>query len=202
VSEPRTSSIRRPALRPAGRGAARPATPSRARPARARAQARRVGGRARASKAGAARGTKGSKRDLTRSIRQSRRITTGRKATVALVVGSFVAIAAIAAALFVLPVRTWFEQNDDLDRRTNEVAELERVNTELQADVDRLKTDDGIREAAREELGYVSAGEQRQSVLPAPDLPTPLPQGWPYDLVAEIIAVRAAPPPAPTTIAP
>jgi cell division protein FtsB len=204
VSEQRTSSVRRPPARPSSRSSSRgSARTAAARTTTARPPQRRVTGRAARPTATRPKRSSPPKSDLTRSIRPSRRITTGRAATVALVVGSLLALAAIAAALFVLPVRTWFEQNDDLEQRANEVAELDRVNTELQAEVDRLTTDDGIREAAREELGYVTAGETRQSVLPLPDLPAQLPAGWPYDLVTEMIAVRAAPPPpVPATDAP
>ena len=99
---------------------------------------------------------------------------------------------AIAAALFLLPVQTYFGQNDVLARRQEQLDQLDAVNADLQREVDRLATDDGIREAAREEIGYVEAGEVRQSVLEFPDLPTDLPDGWPYDLVTAIIAVRTA----------
>ena len=57
-------------------------------------------------------------------------------------------------------------------------------------------TPDGIKEAARQEVGYVGIGEQRISVLSTPDAPVTLPTGWPYDAIAQIIAVRAAPAPA------
>ena len=38
------------------------------------------------------------------------------------------------------------------------------------AEVQRLRTDDGIREAARDELGYVADGEDRETVMDAPPL--------------------------------
>ena len=79
-----------------------------------------------------------------------------------------------------------------LAKRREQLDQLDAVNVDLQREVDRLATDDGIREAAREEIGYVEVGEVRQSVLEFPDLPTDLPAGWPYDLVTAIIAVRTA----------
>jgi hypothetical protein len=97
---------------------------------------------------------------------------------------------AIAAALFGLPVRTWFEQDHDLRHLDTELAELQSVNAELQRDVDRLNSDGGTREAIREELGYVDGGERRQTALALPDLPTNFPDGWPYRAVEQIIAVR------------
>ena len=65
--------------------------------------------------------------------------------------------------------------------------------------VNRLKTDDGVREAAREEIGFVLIGEERTSVLPTPPLPTELPDGWPYNVVNEIFAARSAGPAPATT---
>jgi Tfp pilus assembly protein PilN len=106
---------------------------------------------------------------------------------------------ALAAALFVLPVQTYVNQDDRLEQRSGQLSQLETVNDDLRAEVDRLRTDDGIREAAREELGMVEAGERRRSMLDLPDVPTQLPAGWPYDLVSGIAAIRRNPPPPPTS---
>ncbi len=102
---------------------------------------------------------------------------------------------ALAAALFVLPVQTYLGQNDRLDQRRDQLAQLEQVNDDLRIEVDRLRTDDGVREAARVELGMVEAGERRQSILALPDVPTQLPSGWPYSLVSGITEIRRNPPP-------
>ena len=108
-----------------------------------------------------------------------------------------VAIAgALAAALFVLPVQTYFGQDARLEQRRGQLAQLEQVNDDLRVEVDRLRTDDGVREAARVELGMVEAGERRQSILALPDVPTDLPDGWPYSLVSGIAELRRNPPPA------
>jgi hypothetical protein len=101
-----------------------------------------------------------------------------------------VIVGAIATALFGLPVRTWFEQDRELKRLTAERAELDSVNADLQREVDRLDTDAGIKEAAREELGYADPGQARLTMLDLPELPTNLPNGWPYSTVERIIAVR------------
>lgn len=110
--------------------------------------------------------------------------------------------AAIGAAVFVLPIGTWRDQGDDLERRQAQLDELQRVNNELEAEVIRLETPDGIREAAREDYGYVEIGEERASILPLPPLSTDLPDGWPYNIVNQIIDIRLAPPPAPPTTIP
>ena len=47
------------------------------------------------------------------------------------------------------------------------------------------------KEAAREEIGYVQRGEIRShACCPPPPAPITMPSGWPYDAVAQIIAVR------------
>lgn len=108
-------------------------------------------------------------------------------------------IGAAAAAVFVLPISTWRDQDLDLVAREAQLEELTRVNSELQREVDRLMTDDGIREAARQDYGYVEQGERRMSILPFPELTLDvLPRGWPYNPVLQIVdAASAGPRPAP-----
>lgn len=139
--------------------------------------------------------------DVTRPIAIDRRLTKQRRTTVMLTFVALGIAGALAAALFVLPVQTYFDQDDRLAQRRDQLAQLESVNADLRVEVERLRTDDGVREAAREELGMVEAGERRQSVLALPDVPTVLPDGWPYSLVSGIATLRRNPPP-PPTIAP
>lgn len=100
-------------------------------------------------------------------------------------------VVAFAAALFVLPVKAWSRQGDELAEREHELQVLTEANDALTVEVNRLQTPAGIAEAARAELGYVGEGEQRVSVLPAPQAPLTLPTGWPYDAVTQIIGARA-----------
>jgi hypothetical protein len=99
---------------------------------------------------------------------------------------------ALGAALFAIPIRNYFAQDATLAQRASQLERLEAVNADLEAEVARLRTADGVREAAREELGYVEAGEQRTSVVDAGVVPTALPDGWPYSLVTKIVDVRRA----------
>jgi cell division protein FtsB len=132
--------------------------------------------------------------DFTRPIPVEKRIF--RRPRVALFGGVFglLVITMIAAAVFVLPIGTWFDQTEALDQRQAELDELQRVNGQLAGEVERLKTDDGIREAAREEIGFVEDGDQRSTILPLPALPRELPPGWPYNVVTQIFAARTAGP--------
>ncbi len=137
--------------------------------------------------------------DITRPVQIDRRITKqGRSTTVLLGVAALAIAGALAAALFVLPVQTYLGQDQRLEQRSDQLAQLEAVNADLRAEVDRLRTDDGVREAAREELGFVEAGERRESILDLPPVPTDLPDGWPYSLVEQIVELRRNPPAPPT----
>ena len=120
----------------------------------------------------------------------------------ALALAALMVAGALAAAIFVLPVKTMFDQEDQIAERTDQLAELQAVNNELRGEVGRLKTDDGIKEAAREQLGFVEPGEIRQSILDLPPVPTDLPDGWPYSVITGIVAVRTNPPAPSATSAP
>ncbi|CAB4865160.1 unannotated protein [freshwater metagenome] len=101
-------------------------------------------------------------------------------------------VVAIGAALFVLPIKSWMHQRDQLATRAGELVTLDAANNQLQTEVNRLQTPGGIKEAAREEIDYVEKGEQRITVLPVGPASTNLPAGWPYDLVTTIVAIRQA----------
>jgi cell division protein FtsB len=128
--------------------------------------------------------------DFTRPIPADKRIS--RRPRVALFTGIFALgiIAVIALAVFVLPIGTWRAQSSELEQRQTQLDELRRVNNELEAETIRLETPDGVREAAREDYGFVESDENRSTVLPFPALPTDLPAGWPYNVVTQIIAAR------------
>lgn len=129
--------------------------------------------------------------DLTRPIAREQRIAPNRRPAIVFGVVAVLVAGAIGAALFGLPVRTWFDQDDELRQLDNELSEVQAVNAELQNEVDRLMTDDGLIEAAREELGLIEAGEERQTVAGWPLLPTDFPDGWPYAAAEQIMTIRA-----------
>jgi len=135
--------------------------------------------------------------DFTRPIPVDKRISRRPKVALFAGLGVLAIVAVLGAAIFILPIGTWRDQDVDLTQRQAELDELEKVNGQLTAEVDRLQTDDGIREAAREEIGFVEQGERRSTILPLPPLPTDLPDGWPYSVVTGILAARQAGP-APT----
>ena len=134
--------------------------------------------------------------DLTRPIAREQRIAKNRRPALLLgTVGIIVAVA-IGAALFVLPVKTWLAQDEKIDALRTQVEATESVNGDLQQEVNELQTDEGIRAAAREQLGYQQANERRETIVGMPDVPTDLPDGWPYGPIEQIINLRAGAVPA------
>jgi cell division protein FtsB len=131
--------------------------------------------------------------DLTRPIPRSAQIV--RRSPSRWILGTIAVLIALAlaAAVFVLPVRAWMNQRQELGDRREQLDVLDETNNRLQAEVDRLQTPEGISEAARSELGYIAPGERRLSLTELPGTSTDLPPGWPYDVVESIVAVRAAP---------
>lgn len=130
--------------------------------------------------------------DLTRPVAKAQRITKNRRPAVLLGAVGLVVAGTIGAALFGLPVRTWFAQDTELARLQSQRAELDAVNDELQQEVATLQTDAGVIAAARETLGYQQANERRQTIIGLPPLPSDLPDGWPYGPAEQIIALRTA----------
>ena len=137
--------------------------------------------------------------DITRPVVRDRRLATRRRSTVLFAVAALGISGALALALFGLPVRTYFDQDTQIEQRADQLAEITAVVDDLRSEVARLQTEDGVREAARAELGFVEAGERRQTVLDPVAVPTDLPEGWPYDLVENIVDLRRNPPPPPPT---
>ena len=132
---------------------------------------------------------------LTKAIPADKRLVKGRGKRIVFALAALVIAAALVASLFVLPVKSWLKQRHDLAHKQEQLAVLNDANAQLAADINRLQTADGVKEAARQEVGYVGLGEERISVLSTANAPLTLPSGWPYDTITQIIAVRAAPAP-------
>lgn len=103
---------------------------------------------------------------------------------------ALLAVVAITITFLVVPVRTWLSQRDLLDARSSQYAAYEEVNDALQDEVDALRTAEGVRQAVREQLGYLLPNERRVPLLEMPNAPVMLPDRWPYTLVANIVSLR------------
>jgi len=101
-----------------------------------------------------------------------------------------IAIVAMMLALFVLPVRTWINQRQLLTARQTEYAAYEDTIEALQDQVSYLKTDAGLQEAIRTQLGYLHPNEKRTPLMDLPAMSTSLPEQWPYTVISNILLVR------------
>ena len=105
--------------------------------------------------------------------------------------GAVVIAGAVLTAVLILPVRAWINQRHELADRTRELAALNVANDELSAENDRLTTAEGIKDAARQDLGLIEDGETVIAMLPAP-VSELMPSGWPYSMVGQILTARQA----------
>jgi cell division protein FtsB len=137
--------------------------------------------------------------DFTRPVEIEHRLVTGRSNRWILGLFGVAVVGALLAALFVLPVQAWMRQQDSIAVKRQELEVLNDASDQLAADVQHLQTVEGAREAARDELGVIDRGEERISILPSATGALPLPTGWPYDTITQIVAVRLTPP---TTLPP
>ena len=101
-------------------------------------------------------------------------------------------VVAGGTSLFFFPLMDFVTQRSAIAEKNSEFNSLADANEQLQTEVNSLQTPEGIRNAARAQLGYVLPGEQRLSLVPMPKLPTALPPTWPYTLVTDILTVRNA----------
>lgn len=131
--------------------------------------------------------------DFTRPIPVDRQLVRGRKRGL-IWVGGLVIGAALMAAFFVFPIQAWMRQQDDIERRQQKLDVLVDANAQLSSEINRLRTPEGIKEAARTEIGYVESGEIRVAIQDQPNAPLTLPGGFPYDAIAQTIVVRASTP--------
>jgi len=81
----------------------------------------------------------------------------------------------------VLPTRTYLERKQEVALAQQQVDNLTRENDGKQARVDQLQTDEEIEAIAREQYQLVMPGEEAYPILPPPQEPVQLPEGWPFD---------------------
>jgi len=103
---------------------------------------------------------------------------------------AIIAILGLTVTFLVVPLRTWIAQRDMVEIRSGQYAAYEEVNDALQDEIDALRTPEGVRQAVREQLGYLLPNERRVPLLEMPNASVTLPARWPYTLVASIVSLR------------
>ena len=100
-------------------------------------------------------------------------------------VAAGVLVAFLGAGVF--PTRTYLHQRDRIAAEEEKLAVLTAENQKLAAKVDRLATDAEIERLAREQYNLVKPGEEAYAVLPPPEPPVDLPDGWPFDQLEPLV---------------
>ena len=110
--------------------------------------------------------------DVTRPVHIDRRINRrGRSTTILLAIVVIAIAGALAAALFVLPVQTYFGQDERLEQRSEQLVQLEAVNADLRTEVERLRTEPGTVGLVQGNGGHVSKHALATYSTAPPDRP-------------------------------
>jgi len=80
----------------------------------------------------------------------------------------------------VFPTRRYLDQRAAIANASADLQQQTATNDTLQAQADRLQTDQEIERQAREQYGLVKPGEEAYHVLPDPQDPLKVPDVWPF----------------------
>jgi hypothetical protein len=119
------------------------------------------------------------------------RLVRSRKLRLASTPLAIAVIVALVVAMSVFPVRTYINQRNLLAQKEIEFAQYEDVIENLQDQVTYLKTEAGLQDAIRTQLGYLHFNERRLPMMDMPALSTALPERWPYTIVSTMLLVRS-----------
>ena len=119
------------------------------------------------------------------------RLVRSRKLRVASTPLAISVLVALVVAMSVFPVRSYINQRRLIAQKEIEFAQFEDINESLQDQVAYLKTEAGLQDAIRTQLGYLRFNERRQPMMDMPALSTALPERWPYTIVSTMLLVRS-----------
>lgn len=105
-------------------------------------------------------------------------------------VALLVVVAVGVVALGALPYRAWVAQRAQLKETEARLSAIQVQNDALEQRIAALQTPAEVERLARERYGLARPGEQSFVILP--QAADPLPGGWPYSVVGEILAARTA----------
>jgi cell division protein FtsB len=112
-------------------------------------------------------------------------------------VALLVVVAVGVVALGALPYRAWVAQREQLQQTEARLRAIQDQNASLEQRIAALQTPAEVERLARERYGLARPGEQSFVILP--QAADPLPGGWPYSVVGEILAARTAAAASPAT---
>ena len=119
------------------------------------------------------------------------RLIRSRKLRVASTPLAIAVIVALVVAMSVFPVRSYINQRNLIAQKEIEFAQFEDVIENLRDQVTYLKTEAGLQDVIRTQLGYLRFNERRLPMMDMPTLSTALPERWPYTIVSTMLLVRS-----------
>jgi hypothetical protein len=119
------------------------------------------------------------------------RLVRSRKLRVASTPLAISVIVALVIAMSVFPVRSYINQRNLIAQKEIEFAQYEDVIENLQDQVTYLKTEAGLQDAIRTQLGYLRFDVRRLPMMEMPAMSTALPERWPYTIVSTMLLVRS-----------
>lgn len=99
-----------------------------------------------------------------------------------------VAVALLSLVVYVMlaaPGRRYLEQRSEVGERREQLDEITARNVEMEDRLDRLDDPDEIQRIARRDYGLVTEGEESYTILPPSTAGLNLPDGWPFNTLAE-----------------
>ena len=88
-----------------------------------------------------------------------------------------------ALVYFVFPTTTWLDQRAEAAEVKDRLEALVAEQSELRADISRMRTPEEIERIARRDFNLVFPGEEAYAILPAPPQPVSLPTAWPFSIL-------------------
>lgn len=97
----------------------------------------------------------------------------------------------VVGALSVMPLRGWLDQQGEIARAREELRTIQRENAAMRQRLSVLDEPAEIQRIARRDYGLVDVGEESYSILPPPTAGVVLPDGWPFDVLADAVAAAS-----------
>lgn len=99
-----------------------------------------------------------------------------------------IAVALLSLVVYVMlaaPGRRYLDQRSEVGERREQLQEITDRNAEMEQRLERLDDPDEIQRIARRDYGLVTEGEESYTILPPSTAGLDLPDGWPFNTLAE-----------------
>lgn len=98
---------------------------------------------------------------------------------------ALVLLCLVVYVMLAVPARRYLEQRSEVGERREQLDEITARNGEMEQRLERLDDPDEIQRTARRDYGLVTEGEESYTILPPSTAGLNLPDGWPFNTLAE-----------------